>query len=713
MATNQVRVASRVDTAESTVAPPNGNSADRLTILELALVGFGIWTVAFWLSLIFSLGWVPAVVIFAVLCAGAWQLLDRPRPIVKRFGEISGGSNEAIIAAALFWWFVAQGDESTWVNRSLVAVGIGLIAWLGRRSNADGSTAVIAMASVAAVAMAVTYVLSWTWFVLAAIGVAVAAIALTMSGSVHGESTRTRRSIAPTTVATLATGALLAIYVAVTSDPNPDDIYYVNKAAHYAQSPWRFYFEDHLFGVEGVRHLSTSDFFSSYEALIGVGAGLTGTSASLFRAVVVAPVAAFAIPIAFGYASRALGSHRPDLVAVVATMPLLLYRVNGDSLLLIDKIAQGKGIVALISIPALIGACFRLADKVTARRILVLFATTIGVFGLTGSAAAAAIGMIGACLLAWFVVQRFALGRAGLLMGGAALVLLAFGAVGFLIEPHTDFSKAESAEFALAEDGWIRRVIAAGRDVTLSRGVLNALIPGALAAAMFLAPNRRARLFFGFLGLIVFGVVFNPVFYGAVITDLLGLNWLAWRFGWMLPTGLAIGIVADALIDRYGMAGRTLTGVGLAVLLLAATPLPIRWGRPTHDVNANWLASAEQVIALTPDGGRYLAPQPGELAVAVMSPDVHPTYGRRLYLDEVPLWDPPAEFEYEARSELRLWIGGDPRAAGDPAELLAIVEVDTVCLPASLRPTELGQAVQADYSLRFENSRCDVWTRRS
>ena len=252
-------------------------------------------------------------------------------------------------------------------------------------------------------------------------------------------------------------------------------------------------------------------------------------------------------------------------------------------------------------------------------------------------------------------------------------------------------------------------------------------IAGRSAVLPLLLSSRRSRRAGALLIVTVFGIVLAPWTYEPLVGDLLDLNYFAARFLWSVPVGLVVGI-ALANIDARKTVGlltvAALTiGLGLSgpddldSLKLFSIDADVRDAPPVWPWDAGFPAgldeAASALVAVTPEGGRFLAPPGVEEVATAMQIDRFPVYARAHYVTAVGRADEvPDGFFVEDRELLSQGISG--AAADVPSSrwstALDRVDVDTVCIDQSGAPG-LREAVSQTYAQRGSTVACDLWAR--
>jgi hypothetical protein len=705
-------------------------SDDRLSPIEIVTVAYATWTVSFLIGLWLGVGWALALPLTVVLGVGVAVWARRSPVESDRVGgaersRMRAGSTPGWILAGvlLFGWVVEPiGSGGPFV---VAAIAVALLVLVDRRSGASAgaSEAVsprgVLVALVLAAAAAVAHSVSWTAFTAVMSALAIAAAVRELR---HRDATAGSTTGAPTSWRAewnvLAVGVGFGLWTAFTRQFNPDDSYYANKASHYANDAGNFEVVNHLFGTPEEPHVPKADVLSAWEPLAGMLSGVTGVHHATVLYVLLAPLAAALIPAANRYAARAFGARRPDVVALVAAAAMLHLESFGDSILLVDKIFQGKGVLVLVAMPMAIGAGVRYWEAPTARRLLVAVAAMVAALGLTPTAGAPAVGAGLAILAAGVVVSRGRPdigGRARAVGAVPVIVALSFTLFAFWFQSSASQTDPTNTRFPGPENAWARRLVSARTDAVIEWGVGGLLVIFALVVVVLIGRTPMQRAFFTLVAMGLFLLLFNPLLFTPLFDDVLRLNFLAWRFGWILPASLVIGLAVDALDRPLPAVGR-IGGMALvALVLVAALPLAARTDQEfpaPWDLQNRWIRGAELVIEATPTGGRYLATERVEIATTMLASDIYPTYARQRLLGSYGRSGTSDEFNVDLRNELARQIDGLEPAV-DPIEALDALRIDTVCIDPRIDPD--GYALLAAVPEKFEQGPrvrlCQIWTR--
>ena len=689
---------------------------DRITPLETVTIGYALWTIAFLLSLWAGRGWALALPLFltgSAACVVAARRNPVDRPDSQRL-SVGSGAGVVVAAVLAFGWLLEPLGSLAMPLLAVVALGV-LVA-LDRGAESSESPQRLWLALSAATAVACAHALDWTLFTVAMTVVVVVAVAAEVRGqSVDAGPVSARRR---SEVSVLAVGLMLGAWTMFTRQFNPDDSYYANKAAHYAKSASEFFVANQQFGTLDEPHVPLADILSSYEPLAGVISAVTGVHHATVMYLILAPAIASFIPAAHRYAAQAFGVRRPDMVALVAVAAIVHLQGYGDFILLIDKIFQGKGGLVLVALPVLTGACIRYWAHPTTRRLLVAVAAMVAAVGMTPTAGAPALGAGLAILAAGLFVTRSdpRFGARERLRGVVpAACVFGYAVFAFWFQSNASQTNPEFLRFAGPESAWARRLLIARADQVIGWNVPGFLTMFAVVLVILVGRTSMQRAFFGVVSLGLFTLLFNPLFFSPVFDEILHLNFLAWRFGWILPTSLAIGLAVDAVDRPLPVVGTRLGSLILGLLIVSGLPLLARTDQEypaPWDLQNRWIRGAEITIEATPPGGRYLAHERIEVAATILSADVYPTYARQIFLSSHERGGASAEFNVELRNELARQIKGRAPLS-DTMEALDTLRIDTVCIDPRIDPADypLLEALPSKFEPGESVRLCEVWTR--
>lgn len=730
-------------------------------VLDVLIAAYAAWTVGFWLALALGRGWVIALA-FSIVAAAAilaarerWRV-DRPR---SRESGDDTSTLGLVLLVVVAWPIVLDVGRVAAVALALTCLVIrGAVVLLTQRAGRRDLDLVLM--GVLTVAAAAAFRIGWPAFVLVVCGAAGAAVAwpkFPQWPAPHQPGCERRRFRStshpgPTGSATgghedpsfrdrgLRTGLLagfgllLGVWLVGARYWSSDNAYYLNKAAHFAASPWSFPSNDLMFGASDATHYPLGNLLSSFEPLLGLLSALTGisTEAMLFRVVV--PASMFLIPFAARYAARGLELRRPDLVAGLTGAAVLL--MTGTSTTnLFGPASYGKTIGGLVVIPLVIGTAGQLVryrDPASAVRAVL---TSVAAVGLSPSLAAAVLLVIAPFTVAagWELWRaRAAADRrprvsiAWLLLPIAVVGLFALFALQLQQGAGTSQTTAGFTIFRAPDEAWMEAFL---RRKNPSTFLTLLFLAGSTAAVPLVADDRGIRRALGGMMLLIFGVVFSPWGYDAIVGDLLGLDYVAWRLLWALPGALLIGAVLAGVDGRrrlarwtvaaatlgLGLSGPDLTGTTTSALrppVIDIRQAPRVW--PWDAGIPEDLAAAARAIArVTPEGRRYLAPKLVEEVATATQIKVFPVYVREVYVIPVGKTEPaPTGFGLEARLLLADAIAGQAPLPSEAQVEQALDQLDvvTVCLTGTAAPA-LSAVVSRYYSSVGVAGACEIWSR--
>lgn len=740
----------RDDSGEVGVAPRRHarEPVDTFDLADLVVfvvsVGFALWTLAFWFALAFGIGWALAGPLWVLGCLVAlWALrgsrADRSRVAFDLRLRVGSRSAWVVVAGV-----AASSLTASWGSGrpAAVAVVAGLVAygayqrrslWRVDRPGAGlgivGAAAVLGLFGavelwypfLAGVAAMVAW-LAWSEFGVAARPDGAGDDAGAARAGHHHPSGRPPALTWPV----VAIGGALAAHLLFTIGYNPDHGHYLNKSLHYAEQPGSFEVRDYMFGVPGVDHIPRGTILNSLEILIGFVSAVTGIGHVALTYHVMAPAAAFLLPVGLAWTAREFGARRPDLVAATATVAMVLFAETHDSRVVLVRLAEGKLVAGMVALPVFIGAAIRWARRRDGGSLLLACAAGVATYGISSTAGIALIPAAGAALAAGVLAARdralrswspAELARAAVPL---AVVMVTSG-VGFVMHRSIDTGLDR---FPDSYSAWLSRLVGRSREVSID-GSEPAVFVLLLSVAIVVLAGRTAwqRWYFGIASGGLLLVVYNPWLF-ETLWGSLGISGLSWRAAWALPLGLAVGLAVDALHGRDATIGGGRLGAVLlvAVFAVGVSPLAATDQGPPRAFLPGDLEAAEALIAVTPEGGRFLAPQEVETVAIALTGDRYPTVVRPYFVADLATYDdlPPAFAPAERMALYQQLVAGriGPRfgqfaasaATADPAELLVRVQVDAVCLPRETSPG-LARVLREDWTRTSVHPRCNVFVR--
>jgi hypothetical protein len=715
--------------------------------LDSVIYAFGTWTIGYLVALAFGLGWYFALA-FGFVAGGCLILFARRWPI-PRFDTSTERADAVpltVVAAVVLVWPIAL--DVGRVAVAVVALALlalrALVPALGRRLDRHDARLLV----VGAIALLATLAFSWSWsaFVMLLCLVALGTIlrprwsgwfsdpadeaaATALAADVPAPSVRVQPAYISTAILA-GLGVLIGVWHAGVNFWNPDNTYYINKAAHYADSPTTFAIRDYLYGFEDATHYPYGDILSSYETLLGTLSAITGVSVVRLLFQLAVPVSLFLLPFASRYAARGIGLRRANLVGGFAAAATLLMTATVAPSLFVQG-SLGKTIGRLVFIPLLIGAAgylLRRKDPGSAMRATLACVCAVGLSPTLAFAAALILAPFTAAGL-WDLRPTSSGGMRARL---PALVCLStplvfvgvYSLVAHLMQESAGSSQfLVGPEFAGPLEAW---EFAVGRESSDYLLTLLFLV-GAVAVFPLLLRSDRFRRAGALLLLLVFGVFLAPWFFEPLVNDVLDLNYFAFRFVWALPLALLIGVALANMDGRRTIGLLTVAAATLGLGLSGPDDLPARVflsvDADVRDAPAVWpwdagipppqRRTAAAVVAATPEGGRFLAPPGIEEAATATQIDRFPVYARHHYVTAVGRADSvPAEFYPAERELLSLGMSGASKQveASRWREALERVDVATVCMDQATAPG-LRQVVMETYVDRGPAAQCEIWTR--
>ncbi|MFN3215278.1 MAG: hypothetical protein ACE367_02150 [Acidimicrobiales bacterium] len=740
-------LASRRDDSGEVGAAPGRHARKPVDTFDLAdlvvfvvSVGFALWTLAFWFALAFGIGWALAGPLWILGCVVTLWVLrgshsDRSR--VASDLRVPMGSRSAWVVVT---GVAASSLTSSWGSGrpAAVAVVVGLVAYgaYQRRSQwrVDRPGAGLGVLGAGAVLGLFGAVELWYPF-LAGVAAMVAWLAWS---EFHGEGRsagdddgadragRHHPSGRPPalTLPVVAIGGALAAYLLFTIGYNPDHGHYLNKSLHYAEQPGAFEVRDYMFGVPGVDHIPRGTILNSLEILIGFVSAVTGIGHVTLTYHVMAPAAAFLLPVGLAWTAREFGARRPDLVAATATVAMVLFAETHDSRVVLIRLAEGKLVAGMVALPIFIGAAIRWARRRDGGSLLLACAAGVATYGISSTAGIALIPAAGAAMAAGALAtrDRRTWSPAELARGAVPLaVVLLISGIGFVMHRTIDTGLDR---FPDSYSAWLSRLVGRSRDLSID-GSEPAVFVLLLSVAIVVLAGRTSvqRWYFGIASGGLLLVVYNPWLF-ETLWGSLGISGLSWRAAWALPLGLAVGLAVDALHGRDATIwdGRLGAVLLVAVFVVGVSPLTATDQGPPRAFQQGDLEAAEALIAVTPEGGRFLAPQEVETVAIALTDDRYPSVVRPYFLADLSTYDdlPPAFAPAERMALYQQLVAGriGPRfkqfaasaASADPAELLVRVQVDAVCLPRETAPG-LARVLREDWTRTSVHPRCNVFVR--
>ncbi|MGI9156329.1 MAG: DUF6077 domain-containing protein [Marmoricola sp.] len=611
------------------------------TVSDLAIAGFALWTVLYHLGLLLGIPTTPLLAFWVVGLAGILAVLVRT-------------------------------DE--WRESIVTGVLGGMLHPGMLHRPAAVLATVLALASAACVTIDRTFL----WWPAWALG---AGAALLAAGAVlrHSRTAPRRdeagdawsRQPAPFggTFLALGTALGLGIFSMFTARPDPDDTFYVNRAAWVAEHttiPTR----DTLFSDQVLRALSgAGQPIAAIETLQGAVAHELHVAAGVTAFLVTPAIATFLAVWATWRLIRAWAPRRHAACFVVAVIYLLWAAQRGGMLgvFFLARMQQGKVVFVSLLVPVLYLYLTRWAERGTRRNGLMLVAAGIAGVGFTSTATFVVPLICGAVGLPLLLTRRYR-SMFGCLLPMIYPVIVGvvshftYGAVtGGTFHPSQDTFHASFGNSWIAAIGWLAALLAFW---FAREGVPRQITVGvSLALVLVLAP-----------GVLV------------LIKDTLGAQAVLWRTMWVAPLPTLVGLAASVQVaHRIRWAAPLVPLALVAVVLTAGTPLwapqrnvPIT-DHPTWRYYPTAIRQARAIIKDYDQPGPVLAAPKTMEALAISTTRLHAVSPLLGYSEAIA--EPAAR--HRSRLALAQLVGG-LRAAPTPAALRADLDrlqVGLVCVP--------------------------------
>lgn len=453
------------------------------------------------------------------------------------------------------------------------------------------------------------YALSENYLVLWGGGVFILAWFL-LDGSPHVAG---RGQPQPETASAANNAALMILVVVavgvtlVTHRADLDDSFYLSMAIGALDSPETpLLSSDSMFGVEGLPLQNPIYKTNTYELLLASCSRLTGADLKwLYYLAFPALSAALLVPTTW-LAARELGSSRPTLAAALVLLVMVTW---GDvhwshANFGLVRLFQGKAVLVSVAVPAIIYFSARFVHRGDAASWAYLLLAQIGALGLSANGVftaplASGLVLLGSVRPSSLHVRRFAVGIL------ASAYVLAFGIVLSL----------ELSAVAAAQPEPLRQVgTAANLHAVLGSGMrADLILAGLLSLAAIPSAPERWRTTTGWALAIVL-LLLSPITSDAVAF----VQALNWRILWAAPFPLILGL-ALAGVSSLGPSWRSvrLGSVVAAVIatLFAWPSAPWTTSRDNEAVIASPRAKVDPfhnfaafLVGATPPGGVVLAP---------------------------------------------------------------------------------------------------------
>jgi hypothetical protein len=454
-----------------------------------------------------------------------------------------------------------------------------------------------------------------------------------------------------------------------------DDTYYVRLAAWIAEHG-EFPLRDTIFSGQVFPAIIYPP-LSSFEALMGTVAGITGLSAAGLFYLVVAPLVSALAVLALWRLQRAWQVPMVGIALSVALVFLLMdarsHRALGNTIL--SRSWHGKVILLAVLVPVLLVFLQEYRERPTRRRLVLLAAAGAAGVGLT-STAVFVVPVVALAAFAPVAIRSPRTAAAGFV--ATAVYPLGAGLVAAGVGQRT-----------ASVDFYVRPEFLA--QFVLSVGLPAFVAVGAMLIGPVLIPERVPGQVTALTALLV-GLLLAPPVTEALF-DLTGFSRVLWRLLWAIPIAALVGVVAVRLSAG---ARSPLVRVLPAILLTAAFFV---WGAPLWSASGIDLASkpswkrppfsihaARKILAHADSGDVVLAPQITSQSIATMSGDVYPVAPRLFYARALDDPDAHAQERAVLQAFAQDGLEGEidrlnrPPEAEEVTRALGLVGVDIACV---------------------------------
>lgn len=559
-----------------------------------------------------------------------------------------------------------------------------------------------------------------------------------------------------------ALAALCALTVAVAHRANDDDAFYLNIAVAAVDAPDApLLAGDTLHGYEGVPLDLPVFRVLAYEPGVAMLSRITGIDALVLAHVVLPPIFAALIPLAWARLLRRLAPAEWAWLLAGLVASLYLWTDGratfGEFALL--RLQQGKAILLVVLWPLLADAGIAFGRRPGGLRWLRLAAAQIAAVGLTSNALwlAPVLGGLGVCagLLDRFSAMRGAPpagaevrsephveGTAARDTGSLrpphvteALRTLAWGALAsfhpvivalilraemlraFREAPHPLESLSFSATTFMAE----ALAIVAGR------GIEAAWLVFAVIAALALAPTAAMRRFMAVFSGAAALLFWTPLWAHLVGTGITGPDtYFRVLWVWPLPLAFAVLLTAgigwsarmgrrDAATRAFAFGAALVVGIVVSGGRLTISPSNgVRLGAPAVKIDPGELAVARALTRYAGPDEFVLAPAAPSRWIGLLQGHPHPLVVREMLLDALSgRFD---ERELTLRAQLTRMAGGDVRLPHSGRLLTRAIEtvpLRAVALTGEARGyDDVLEALEASPLERVEsNDAFEIWAR--
>ncbi|HEV7193330.1 MAG TPA: DUF6077 domain-containing protein [Jatrophihabitantaceae bacterium] len=618
-------------------------------LIDAVVVAFADWTVLYHLGLLAKLHTDVLLLLWVVTTAVAlWTL-----------GRIRGGADEKPVSPSEP--VAADNSVRSSVLSALGNVSVPLV----------GASVLLAAVS-AGLVMSGTNSLWWPGWLAGAASVVVALLAVLRAA--RDATTGTRgldlATVSPAgTLLALGSGLGLGLFSLFTLRSDPDDTFYVNRAAWVANHG-TIPTHDTMFSDQTLPAIRGAGVpVQSIETFQGAIAHVFHLAAGTAAYLVTPPVGTFLAVWALWRLVRAWAPRRLALCFALGLVYLLWAGTTGANLgvFFLARMQQGKVVFVAMMVPLLYVYLTEWIAKPSRRHAALLFAGGVTAVGLTSSATFLVPIICAAVALPVLLQRRY------LIALGAFVPFVYPAVVGLVV--HFSNSSVDPNGKVWDGQGMVHFVF--GTHVFGAIGWL-----AALAAVWFVRPGAPRLAVAGASAMLL--VVAGPGIL-SLMNDLTGAHAVLWRAVWVAPLPALVGMAAALPLPadiRWAAPLPALVGIAAVVaagqLLWAPARSVSITSSPTWRYNAQALHQARQILDMHRGPGPVLAPDTTMRALTLTTTTVHaidPLYAYVLLLDE------PAA-QHRARILLSRMIEGKspmPSAAAVRAALSEL-KVSMVCV---------------------------------
>ena len=537
-------------------------------------------------------------------------------------------------------------------------------------------------------------------------------------------------------LAILILAVLLAFMSAFTIRPEVDDTFVVNRATYIEHNDGPFPERDTIFADqkfrstrEDVPQTAIEPFYGSLAAVLPIAA------------VSVAHLLGGPAISALGVLSlwRLLRSFRVRFPALATVATYLFFLWDGDVTSTFGNFNWtrawlGKVALLIVVIPFLWSHGLAWGRRAERRSLAFVTIGGMAAVGLSTTGTFVAPAVMGLAIAAGAFASRRPLRLLGLIVAAAYPVGAAL--VRQLAEPQP-IQVAIGRFFAQVNDigaGLQDENLAAGSFYRVFGMGVGAFIAfGSALLAWLFVRDLAARLALLGAPLVLFVVFFFPGLLGA-LDNLTSADAILWRVVWILPVPAAVGICLTAPMlllpqqPRRAAAAALIPVSLIAALAIWGTPVVSRfnvahWDTPGWDLIQPETASAQNLIALVPEGGVVAAPWRVGYPTAVISHDVKATNPLPRYLNDFARTDDFGREQRELLTDVLTWgvAEGEGELVGPALRELSVVAACQYRTnprfeappPESRDRAAAGEALaDAGFILVGEDEICFLWLRQ-